>query len=68
METFAATPQSEMLKVLVNRCVTASHGGEIGFKHKGIMINDVKIAYFYANVRSEIYVEIPAEYKTAEDE
>ena len=31
------------------------------------MTNDVKIAYFYASVRSDIYVEIPAEDMTEQD-
>ena len=30
METFAATPPAEMLKVLISRCATASRGGERG--------------------------------------
>ncbi len=67
LETFAATPPAEMLKVLISRCTTASRGGERGLRNKCIMTNDVKRAYFYADVRSDIFVEIPAEDKTEQD-
>ena len=67
LETFAATPPAEMLKVLISRCTTASRGGERGLRNKCIMTNDVKRAYFYADVRSDIFVEIPPEDKIEQD-
>ena len=56
-----------MSKVLVSCCATAPGGGELKLKGKCIMSNDVRRAYLYANVRSDTFVEIPAEYMTEED-
>lgn len=55
-ETFAATPLAEMLNVLVSRCTTAASGGKHKIKDMCIMTNNVRRAYFYAEVRSDIYI------------
>ena len=65
---FAATPPTEILKVLISRGVTTDQGGVDRRKNRCIMSNDVKRAYFYAEVRSDIYIEIPPEDLTEEDE
>ena len=67
-DTFAATPPAEMLKVLISRCTTARDGGSHKMRERCIMTNGVKRAYFYAQVRSEIFIEIPPEDRTAEDD
>ena len=64
---FAATPPTEVLKVLISRGVTTDQGGVDWRKNKCIMSNDVKRAYFYAEVRSDIYIDIPPEDLTEED-
>lgn len=52
-EMFAATPPSEVLKLLASRCVSGKS------RTRCMMSNDVKRAYFYAETRSEIYIGIP---------
>ena len=52
---FAATPPSEVLKLLASRCVSGES------RTRCMMSNNVKRAYFYAETRSEIYIEIPDE-------
>ena len=64
-QMFAATPPTEILRVLLSRATSGV--GRYNDNKKCIMSNDVKRAYFYAPVRSDIYVEIPEEDKSEED-
>ena len=58
---FAATPPLEVLKLILSCLATANKG-------ERLMVADVKRAYFYAEARRDIYVEIPEEDKQKGDE
>ena len=51
---FAATPQLQVMKLLLSTLASGSKG-------ERIMIADVKRAYFYAPVSREVYVELCSE-------
>ena len=56
---YAATPPLEALRVVLSHAATwcssnVSH-------RRGVMINCVRRAYFYAKARRDIYIEIPSE-------
>jgi len=62
-ELFAGTPPSEALRMLISIAATERKDT----KKNAMMVNDVRRAYFYARVRSKIYVELPDEDKTEKD-
>ena len=53
-DLFAATPPLEALKVILSMTAT-SNQGEI------VMINDISRAFFHADARRELYVQLPPE-------
>jgi len=55
---FAATPPLEALKLLISDAATVGGGGR---EEKIVMINDVARAFFEADMRKEMCVELPAE-------
>jgi len=55
---FAATPPLEALKLLISDVATV---GEKGTEEKILMINDVARAFFEADMRKELCVELPEE-------
>jgi len=61
---FASTPPTEALRMLCSMAATRRKDG----RRNNMMVNDVRRAYFYAKVKSEIFVELPREDKTEEDE
>ena len=63
-ELFAGTPPLEALRLLCSVAATIDEHQE---EHMVMMINDVKRAYFYAEVEKPIWVELPAEDMTDED-
>ena len=58
---FAGTPPLEAMRYIIHRAATR------GSKRKVVMINDVARAFFEAQVRRQVCVEIPEEDKTATD-
>ena len=63
-ELFAGTPPLEALRLFCSIAAkTRGHDGE----PMVMMVNDVKRAYFYAEVEKPIWVELPEEDKTEED-
>ena len=59
-EYFAATPPLEALKLLISDAATVEGNGQ---EEKIIMINDVARAFFEADMRKELCVELPEECK-----
>ena len=62
-ELYAGTPPTEALRMLISMAATSRKDK----KENLMMVNDVSRAYFYAKVKSEIFVELPLEDKSAED-
>ena len=60
-DTFAATPPSECLKLMLSRLA----GKGRGYK---LLYADVSLAYFYARAIRPVYVKLPAEAQEAGDE
>ena len=52
-EMFAATPPSDVLKLLASRCVSGES------RTRCMMINNVKRAYCYVETRNNIYINNP---------
>ena len=65
-DLFAATPPLESLRMVISIC--ASHQFGTPEQNYLIMTTDVKRAYFYAPATRPIYIEIPAEDRTDEDD
>ena len=63
-ELFAGTPPLEALRLLCSIAATIDEHKE---EQVVMMVNDVKRAYFYAEVEKPIWVELPAEDMTEED-
>ena len=63
-ELFAATPPLEAFRLVLSHAATVERGA----KRRCVMTNDVRRAYFHATVMGEIYVELPDEDRTEEDE
>ena len=55
---FAATPPLEALKLLISDVATV---GEKGTEEKILMVNDVARAFFEADMKKELCVELPEE-------
>ena len=62
---FAATPPLEALKIILTK---AMFRDESGVTSRKVMVDDVKRAYFYAPATRPIYMELPREDYSAEDE
>ena len=62
-DLFAATPPLEALKILLSLAVTEGIGYQPGGKLQGCKLDfiDVRRAYFHANARRKVYVELPPE-------
>merc|ERR1712240_1000759 len=62
-DLFAATPPIEAKKILFSLAVTEGIGYQPGCKNQGYKLEfmDVRRAYFHANARRRVYVEIPKE-------
>ena len=62
-DLFAATPPLEALKVLLSLAMTEGIGYERGREEDGVKLEfiDIKRAYLQAEVKREIYVELPDE-------
>ena len=54
---YASTPLLEALRLIVSHAATHAEDGN----RRQIMINDVRRAYFYANIQRDVYVELPKE-------
>ena len=63
-EWFAATPPTEAMRIIIS---TAAMEVDKNGKRYELMANDVRRAYFYAQAREEVYVELPDEDKSQED-
>ena len=61
-ELFAGTPPLEALRII---CSEASTVGE---KENVIMVNDVRRAFFYARALRSVWIELPAEDYSEEDQ
>ena len=61
LDLFAATPPLECLKMLLSFAVTEKIGYQPGHKESGMKLDfiDVKKAYYSANARRELYIELP---------
>ena len=62
---YASTPPLEAVRLVISRAATIpnngdTHGGR-GKGMKGLMINDVSRAYFYAKCERDVYVRLPPE-------
>ena len=64
-ELFAGTPPLEALRII---CSEASTVGGGGGGEKVIMVNDVSRAFFYAKAIRPVWIELPPEDYSAEDE
>ena len=64
-DLFAATPPLEALKILLSLALTEGTGYVKGREEEGMKIEfiDIKRAYLQAEVRREVYVELPPEDK-----
>ena len=62
-DLFAATPPLEALKIVLSLAVTEGIGFQTGHGKNGMKIDfvDIRRAYFHADARREVYVELPAE-------
>jgi hypothetical protein len=63
-ELFAGTPPTEALRILCSMAATRDDDQE---EEKVIMVNDVRRAYFYAEVTRPVWVELPEEDYTDDD-
>ena len=61
MDLFAATPPLEALKLLMSLACTEKIGYQAGHRDEGMKLDfiDVKKAYYSANARRELYIELP---------
>ena len=66
---FAATPPLEALKILLSLAITEGTGYVKGREEEGMNIEfiDIKRAYLQAEVRREVYIELPPEDKQGEN-
>ena len=62
-DLFAATPHLEAKKLLFSLAITEGIGYERGKREEGMKLDfiDVRKAYFHADARREVYVELPKE-------
>ena len=62
-DLFAATPPLEAKKILFSMAVTEGIGYQPGCKNQGYKLEfiDVRRAYFHAEARRKVYVELPEE-------
>ena len=65
-QMFAATPPSDMVRVLLSRATSGIT--QVSNTTVAIMINDVKCAYVLCTVWHDIYIELPDENKNKYDE
>ena len=56
---YAATPPLEALRFVISHAATWARGRSRG--RRSIMINDVRRAYFYAQIQRDVYIEVPPE-------
>ena len=56
---YAATPPLEALRFVIS--CAATWGGVGSSARRGVMINDVRRAHFYAKATRDLYIELPAE-------
>ena len=66
-DLFAATPPLESLRFILSICA-CHQSSRVQEERYIVMTNDVKRAYFYAEARRPIYVEIPVEDREEGDE
>ena len=62
-DLFAATPPLEALKMLMSMAMTEGVGYERGKETEGMKLEfiDIKRAFFHAEARRNVYVELPEE-------
>ena len=62
-DLFAATPPLEALKMLISMAMTEGVGYERGKETEGMKLEfiDIKRAFFHAQARRKVYVELPEE-------
>ena len=63
-DIFAATPSLEAVKLLLSM-TASSNGGRAPTRR--VMVLDIKRAFLYADIREEVYIELPEEAKSVED-
>ena len=54
---YAATPPLEALRLVISHAATYPDHGP----RRMVMVNDVRRAYFYAKIKRDVYIELPAE-------
>ena len=55
---YASTPPLEALRIIVSHAATQASDGTFS---RGLMVNDVSRAYFYAKPQRKIFIELPPE-------